>query len=518
MVNFMKLQRGRLRRWTALAALTLTGLLAQRGAAPKPPSAARRAYQNAEKAWRKKQMAQARSGYQRAVALYPDYEEAWCALGAIEAQDGDLAAARKSFHQAIRSDPQAICPYLPLAMLEHEAGDWSALLEVTDHLLRLDSVDYPIAHLLKAAAHYNLGEYAEAEHSARAAELLDSVHYPKIWEVLGWAAERRGNDVGAMGQFEKYLESAPMGADTAIVRAALARLATRHPEIPKEELSSPTFRAEANLAQVQFQVTPKRGQAIQALRPEDVEIREDGVPQKTRLFEVGRSYQTGVPVEIWLLFDSSNSMISVAALYPYVFHTSLLDEYENVSIAMCAFSDDWVRFTKPTRDARTLYKAMQAVLAMPRGGTRLYGAIHDTVDNAAEGRPGAIRMVVIFSDGGASGTDHLEAPAALRAAQERGVALYPISLTTGALHGGAALGRTFAELGSKTGGQSFMRPAADAVVPYLLKFLAKDVLQYTYVAGYYPDSSDKGTPHEAQVVLLKANEGRLNGGTRIVVH
>jgi tetratricopeptide (TPR) repeat protein len=510
MLTFKRLQPARLRRWTALAALTLAGLLAQQGQPPKPPSAARNAYQNAEKAWRKKQMAQARSGYETALAIYPDYGAAWCALGAMQAQDGEFAAARRSFHQAIRSDPKAICPYLPLAMLEHEARDWSALLEVTDRLLRLDSIDYPIAHLLKAAAHYNLGEYAEAEKAAREAQALDSRNFPKIWEVLGWASVKRGNDVTAMAQFEKYLESAPLDANTAIVRAALTRLAARHPEIPKEEWASPTFRVEANLAQVQFQVTPKRGQLLQALQPEDVEIREDGVPQVTRLFEVGRSYQTGVPVEIWLLFDCSGSMISIGALDPYVFHTGLLDEYENVSIAMAGFSEDWVRFTKPTRDARTLNKAMQAVLAMPHQGTRLYRAIRETVLDAAEGRPGAIRMVVIFSDGGSSPVDD-PPELALRAAQEHGVALYPIAVGSGG-------GPRFAKLGPETGGQGFLRPASDFVIPYLLKFLAKDVIQYTYVAGYSPDSSDKGTPHEAQVVLLNESIGQLSGGKRIVVH
>ena len=73
-------------------------------------------------------------------------------------------------------------------------------------------------------------------------------------------------------------------------------------------------------------------------------------------------------------------------------------------------------------------------------------------------------------------------------------------------------------MGPMTGGRDFLTPWADSVLPYLLKFLAKDVLQYPYVAGYYPDSSDKGTRHEVQVVLLKANKGRLSGGTRIVVH
>ena len=126
-------------------------------------------------------------------------------------------------------------------------------------------------------------------------------------------------------------------------------------------------------------------------------------------------------------------------------------------------------------------------------------------------------MVVIFSDGVPSGTDAEEQPAALRAAREHGVALYPVTLVAPGLGGGQSNPR-FAELGPMTGGRDFLTPAADSVLPYLLKFLAKDVLQYTYVAGYYPDSSDKGTRHEAEVVLLKANEGRLNGGKRIVVH
>jgi hypothetical protein len=54
------LQGGQLARWAAVAALTLTGLPAQQAMRPKPPSAARKAFQNAEKAWRKKLTAQAR--------------------------------------------------------------------------------------------------------------------------------------------------------------------------------------------------------------------------------------------------------------------------------------------------------------------------------------------------------------------------------------------------------------------------------------------------------------------------
>ena len=464
-------------------------------------------------------MAQAKSGYQTAVALYPDYEAAWCALGAIEAQDGEFAAARKSFHQAIRSDPKAICPYLPLAVIEHEARDWNALLEATDRLLRLDSVDYPIAHLLKAAAHYNLGEYAEAEQSARAAEALDNVHYPKIWEVLGWASERRGNDVSAMGQFDKYLDSVPMSADTALVRAALSRLAARHPEIPKEDFSSPTFRVETNLAQVQFQITPKRGQAIQALRPEDIEIREDGVPKPTRLFEVGRSYQTGVPVEIWLLIDCSASMISIADFDLYAFNTSLLDEYENVSVAMCAFSDEWIRFTKPTRtrelsarpcrpcspclaEVRACLDPSTIRWTMPRRAApepSAWSSFSPTAWRRVHGRRGAAGC-----SAGGPGTRRCivsgDAPASRDAD--------PLFVDEPQVRRAGAPDRRPGFPNPRGG----FRPALPAQIP------GQGCASVYLRSGLLPDSSDKGTRHEAQVVLLKANKGRLNGGKRIVVH
>jgi hypothetical protein len=46
---------------------------------------------------------------------------------------------------------------------------------------------------------------------------------------------------------------------------------------------------------------------------------------------------------------------------------------------------------------------------------------------------------------------------------------------------------------------------------------AKDVLQYTYVAGYYPEPSDKETRHEVEVILLNKDKGQLSGGKRVVV-
>ena len=110
-----------------------------------------------------------------------------------------------------------------------------------------------------------------------------------------------------------------------------------------------TFRVDTRLALVRFQVSPTRGQFITDLRAEDIEIREDGVPQEIALFEGGRFYPRRLPVEIALLFDCSRSVQEAGKLNPHVIPRGLLDEYDNASLAIYAFSDKLVRLTALTR-------------------------------------------------------------------------------------------------------------------------------------------------------------------------
>src|SRR5438270_10784046 len=80
-----------------------------------------------------------------------------------------------------------------------------------------------------------------------------------------------------------------------------------------------TFRVDTKLALVRFQVSPKRGEFVTDLRAEDIEIREDGVPQEIALFEGGRFYPRRTPVEVALLFDCSLSVQEAGKLNANVF-------------------------------------------------------------------------------------------------------------------------------------------------------------------------------------------------------
>ena len=527
----LRMSRAKLHVFAAPLLLSAVGLLAQTPSPRNPPRAARQALKRAEEAEGKKRIPEARRYFESAVAVYPEYAEAWCGLGLLQAEHDEFAAAIRSFRRALASDPKQICPYLPLAMLEHGAKDWPALLEVTDRMLRLDPIDYPLAHLLNAVAHYNLGDYDEAAKAARAAEALDDRNFPEIWGVLGWVEARRRNDAAAAEQFQKYLKAAPMGSSADLIREKLALIAARSPHVPLAPALTPTFSVDANLAIVQFEVIPRRGRSAPQLKPEDIEIREGGVPQRVAILENAREDRSMVPMEISLLFDCSGSVTSAGALDPYVFQETIFDEYPNVSIAIYAFSDKLARLTKPTRDARVLKKAMDAVLRVPSSSTRLFGSIADATQEAADGRSGVARKMLIFSDGVSNSENQSDMKLhsdAARTARRLGVVLYPVLLETpDAVEAprsayvvdsvGPSL-RSFAGLGAATAGRAFLHIGPATAVQQVLTLMAEDVLPNTYVTGYYPASPGEDKPHEVQVVLRDKSKGELTGGSRIVVH
>jgi hypothetical protein len=185
---------------------------------------------------------------------------------------------------------------------------------------------------------------------------------------------------------------------------------------------------------------------------------------------------------------------SAGALEPHVFESTLLNEYENVTIAVYAFSADLVRITTPTRYGPALEAAMNAVPKVEAGNTPLFGYIAETAHQAAANGGNAVRMIVIFSDGQADYYDLHYYADAIGAAQELGIALYPVLLQSP----GANLAdqsdihpyvwesmEKYQSLAKRTGGESFTAPATKNALPAILSAIAQQI-RYDYVAGFIP--------------------------------
>jgi len=509
----------------AFVFLTLACWLVQ---AQTPPKAARDAFEKAAKAAQNKKTDQAISNYQKAVALEPDYAEAWCELGKLQTAQNQLDEARSSLEAAIKANPDYVETYKALVVLENKAKNWKELVNATDRLLKLNPAGNWQAYVFSAIGNYNIQNFEAAEKSAREAERFDTQHkFPTTWQLLGGALARRGDFAGAAEQYREYLKWKPDAPDGDAIRAKLADMEKRASAVAPRAPSSATFRADTNLALVRFQVIPQKGQFVTDLRPEDIEIREDGIPQQIGLFEGGRFYPRTVPLEIALLFDCSGSVQFAGTLDPHVFDENLLKEYENVAISIYAFSDDLVRLTGPTRDGPALRKAMEAVLSVPAGDTPLFGDIAETARDAASIGGNATRMMVIFSDGESTrGGDSVKAAEAIQVAQELGMALCPVKLpgvrvnprpqSEWELLKLQSIG-SFMTLASATGGRAFDAVGTKDVLPTILKSLAEHV-RYDYVAGFYPASSGGRKRHKVEVVLRSRNRGEIVGGFRALVH
>lgn len=149
----------------------VAALLAQAGGAsadaPQPPKPARDAFEKAAKAAQNQKTDEAVRNYRKAVALYPGYAEAWCALGKLQLAQNQLDEARTSLAAAIKSDPDYVEPYRTLAVLENKAKNWTELAAVTDRLLKLNPAANWQAYFFNAVGNYNAQNFDAAEKSAR---------------------------------------------------------------------------------------------------------------------------------------------------------------------------------------------------------------------------------------------------------------------------------------------------------------------------------------------------------------
>jgi VWFA-related protein len=503
-----------------LAALLLpVALIAQTGA-----TEARRAFDAAEQAAKQERIAEAIQGYERAVSLEPRFAQAWYRLGELQLNSHDLEASRKSLEAAIRADPDYAAPYGLLATLEHDTGDWKGLLASTERLMQIDPASNRLNYLYNAVANYNLHNPEAAERSVREAIRLDAEHrYPESWRLLGEMLLRRQDYAGAAEQFREFLRFAKPGPEMDAVLARLSALEKR-PEALAQ--TGAKFRADTDLALVRFQFVPRTNQPATDLRPEDIEIKEDGVSQKIAVFEGGRFYPRRVPLEITLLFDCSGSIRSAGALEPHVFETTLLNEYQNVTIAVYAFSDSLVRITTPTRYGPALENAMNAVPRVAAGNTPLFAYIAETARQAAANGGNAVRMMVIFSDGQADYDDLDRYEDAIGAAQALGIALYPVLLQSPNANLDGIQGNLptyvwesmekYQNLARRTGGKSFTAAATQNALPAILSAIAQHI-RYDYVAGFYPSVSGATRKRRSVEVSMRSkNRGQITGGKRLL--
>jgi tetratricopeptide (TPR) repeat protein len=189
------------------------------------PKDAKKAYEHGLQSLLKNRPNDAAKDFEKAVAVYPKYADAWVSLGKVRLEQQSIEPARAALKKAMESDPKLVAPYIELGLLAAKDANWPESGKYLDRAVELDPVDFPQAWYADAVANYNLKNYDAAEKSAREEMKLDRRHVnPRSGYLLGLVLAEKKDYAGAAAELTAYMKLAPNAPDLAQAKDQLGRI------------------------------------------------------------------------------------------------------------------------------------------------------------------------------------------------------------------------------------------------------------------------------------------------------
>src|SRR4051812_18894668 len=172
--------------------------------------------------------------FQKAIALYPNYAEAYQLLGVAQLQMAqkpeDLKAVEASEMKAIDLEKDLPNAYYILGIARASMGNTPAAEEPFTTFISKDP-NNPDGHFELAKTEFALNKFPEAEmHARKAIELKEK--NPGVHVILGYALLRQKKPDDAKRAFQEYLKVAPDSPMKADVQNAVAAI-DQHEKVAK---------------------------------------------------------------------------------------------------------------------------------------------------------------------------------------------------------------------------------------------------------------------------------------------
>jgi Ca-activated chloride channel family protein len=313
---------------------------------------------------------------------------------------------------------------------------------------------------------------------------------------------------GKYMNFRNTIATLCLGLMTAAVFHARAQQSSAQANTQADaqsQRSGLSIRMDTDLVVIDVTATDNTGSYIRDLRPEEIQVFEDGQERKINFFAMNDEVSLSRPLAVVFALDLSGSL--------------RLDEMETLRQAAMKFTDlmkgdsvfaaltfnHKVKITQDfTPDPAKISRAFERMDTF-EGSTRIYDALDRAITmlnrsapRTRNGRP-VRRVVVVITDGfdSASIIDRREL---IRRANDAGVTIYSVTLPSFALSPTDSSTRVITPLDasrivSATGGQDFPADARDFTP--IFKALAEEI-RASYALAYYPDSRD-GRRHELRI-------------------
>jgi Tfp pilus assembly protein PilF len=193
------------------------------------PKDARNAFRDGLKEWEKKNYQQAAVYFEKATALYPQYDEAFNDLGMMYAHLDQPEKSRAAFETAVKLNDKNASADRNLAGLLLRDHNYQAAGDLARKSLAVDPSN-SFAWTIAAIADFQSGNPDLAIRACKRAHESPHDGYALCHYVAGQAYERQHNSPAAKVEYETYLKETPDGPEASQVKRALARLSAASPQ------------------------------------------------------------------------------------------------------------------------------------------------------------------------------------------------------------------------------------------------------------------------------------------------
>ena len=188
------------------------------------PKDAIKAFEKARAEFLDNQLDRTQKDLQKAVAVYPQFAEAWYQLGRIQ-ESANSPGAWNSFSTAISADPKFLLPYPHLATLAAAAQNWQEVLNQTDHSLAIDPRGSIDIFYYNALGNFQLKNLGPAEASATKALAMDPLHrQPNTEQLLAVILSQKGDTAAALQHLRNCATYFAPGPNLDLVHEQIAKL------------------------------------------------------------------------------------------------------------------------------------------------------------------------------------------------------------------------------------------------------------------------------------------------------
>ena len=269
--------------------------------------------------------------------------------------------------------------------------------------------------------------------------------------------------------------------------------------------SGMTIRLTTDLVVIDVTATDKLGAYVRDLRPDEIQVFEDGQERKINFFAMNDEASLSRPLAVVFALDISGSLrpdeMTTLRQAAMKFTELMKGDYVFAALSFNHKIDIAQGFTPSQEKIARAFEKMNRF----EGSTRIYDALDRSITmlnrsapRTRNGRP-VRRVVVVITDGfdSASIIDRREV---IRRANDAGVTIYSVTLPSFELTPTDSTSRVITPLDasrivSATGGQDFSADARDFTP--IFKALAEEI-RASYALAYYPENRD-GKRHELRV-------------------